>query len=51
MRVTDTAPRILIADAAADIRAAVRFTLQSHGWTVIEAATPAATMEIGRAHV
>jgi CheY-like chemotaxis protein len=44
--VAETLPRILIADDSAEERAAVRFTLQAHGWTAFEAATPAATLDL-----
>jgi CheY-like chemotaxis protein len=46
IQVTEKRPRILIADDAAEVRAVVRFTLQAHGWTVFEAATPAATLDL-----
>jgi CheY-like chemotaxis protein len=36
----------LIADDAPEIRAVVRFTLQSQGWIVYEAPTPAAALEV-----
>ena len=39
-------PRVLIADDTQEIRAVVRFTLQSQGWIVYEAATPVAAIEV-----
>ena len=39
-------PRVLIADDTQEIRAVVRFTLQSQGWIVYEASTPVAAIEI-----
>ncbi|MGH2489972.1 MAG: response regulator [Candidatus Limnocylindria bacterium] len=36
----------MIADDAPEIRAVVRFTLQSQGWIVYEAPTPAAALEV-----
>ena len=44
--VAGKAPRVLFADDDAEVRAVVRSTLQSHGWTVYEAATPAATLDL-----